>query len=96
MLSCFDLTEISSAVVLKPGTLQLLDELPIKLAWHIDLIDTPLKQFTPSTEGISSLYTPYLFVVLLTEKFISSEALVELPLNLHCITTSTPGNKIVL
>ncbi|KAL6188257.1 hypothetical protein ACLB2K_039650 [Fragaria x ananassa] len=72
------------------GTLQLLDELPIKLAWHIDLIDTPLKQFTPSTEGISSLYTPYLFVVLLTEKFISSEALVELPLNLHCITTSTP------
>lgn len=80
-------------MLLKPGTLQAEDELPIKLALHIDFIAKPLKQLTPSTEGISNLYTPYLFVVLLTEKLMSSVVLAELPLNLHCITTSTPETK---
>lgn len=89
-LSCFDFTDISSAVVFRPGTLQAEDELPIKFAWHMDFIAKPSMQLTPSTTGISNLYTPYLSVVLLTSKLISSAVLGEFPLNLHFIRTSTP------
>lgn len=84
-LSCLDLTDITFDVIFKPGTLQAEDGLPIKLAWHNDVNARPSTQFTPSTVGISSVYTPCLSVVLLTENVICSMVLGELTLNLHCI-----------
>lgn len=71
-------------MVFKLGTLQAEEELPIKVAWHIVVTAKPSTQFTPSTVGISSLYTPCLSVVLLTENAICSFVLGEFALNLHC------------
>ncbi|KAK3035852.1 hypothetical protein RJ639_032989 [Escallonia herrerae] len=68
-------------------------ELPIKLAWHKDSIAGPSSQSIPSTYGISSLYTPYLSVVLLTEKLICSLVLGEFALNKHCRCTSTSNQQ---
>lgn len=82
-LSCFDLTDISLVVLFTKGTLQLEDELPIKLAWHSDTIVEPSTQFTPSTVGISNLYAPYWSVVLFTEKLICSLLFPEVALNLQ-------------
>ncbi|KAL9257652.1 hypothetical protein AKJ16_DCAP02113, partial [Drosera capensis] len=67
------------------GMLHSVDELLNKVAWQEDLITGPSVQSSPSTEGISSLYTPYLSVVLFTEKVMSSSVLGESALNLHCI-----------
>jgi hypothetical protein len=79
------LTEITFDVVFKTGMLQAEDEVPIKLAWHNDVTDKPSTQSTPSTVGISSLYTPCLSVVLFTENVICSVVLGEFALNLHWI-----------
>ncbi|KAJ6371523.1 hypothetical protein OIU77_001935 [Salix suchowensis] len=48
---------------------------------------------TPSTEGISSLYIPSLFVVLFTENDICSLVLGQLALNLQSNLTSAPGSS---
>lgn len=84
-LSCLDLTVIIFDVVFKTGTLQAADELLIRLTWHNVVTANPSTQLTPSTVGISRLYTPCLFVVLLTENVICSVVLGEFALNLHCI-----------
>lgn len=89
-LSCFDLTVTSFAVALNPGTLHAEVELPIKLAWHMDTISWPSTQSTPSTEGTSNLYVPYLSVVRFTEKSICSAVFGALALNLHWMFTSAP------
>lgn len=77
--------------VFKPGTSHALDSLPTKLAWHNDSMAKPSTQSIPSTCGISSLYTPYLSVVLLTETLICSVVFGDCALNLHPMLTSTPG-----
>lgn len=92
-LSCLDFTVTSSAVVLNPGTLHAEEELPIKLTWHMDAIAWPSTQSTPSTEGTSNMYVPYLLVVRFTEKSICSAVSRVLALNLHWMFTSTPGKK---
>ena len=84
-MSCLDLTDISLVVLFMKGTLQLEDELPIKLAWHSDTTAEPSTQLTPSTDGISNLYTPRWSVVLFTEKLICSLVFGEVALNLHCM-----------
>jgi len=71
--------------------LQAEDELPIKLAWHEDTTAESSAHFTPSTEGISSLYIPYLFVVLLTESEICSAVFSESALNMQSTFTSAPA-----
>lgn len=76
---------ITFDVTFAAGTLQAEDELPIKLAWHNDVTAKPSTQSTPSTVGISSLYTPCLSVVLLTENKICSVVFGECALNLHWI-----------
>ncbi|KAF8400014.1 hypothetical protein HHK36_015887 [Tetracentron sinense] len=58
-------------------------ELPTKLARQNDWITGSSAQSTPSTDGISNLYTPNLSVVLLTEKEICSVVLGDSALNLH-------------
>ena len=60
-------------------------ELLIKVAWQSDTIAEPSMQLTPSTDGISNLYTPYWSVVLFTEKLICSLVFGEVALNLHCM-----------
>lgn len=84
-LSCFDLTDISRVVLLRKGTLQVEVELLIKVAWQSDTIVEPSMQLTPSTDGMSNLYTPYWSVVLFTEKLICSLVFGEVALNLHCM-----------
>lgn len=76
---------ITFDVTFEAGTLQAEDELPIKLAWHSDVTAKPSTQSTPSTVGISSLYTPCLSVVLLTENKICSVVFGDCALNLHWI-----------
>ncbi|KAM7279912.1 hypothetical protein ACFE04_007046 [Oxalis oulophora] len=71
------------------GTLQSIDELLIKLARQYEEIAASAQEI-PSTEGISNLYSPLLFVVLFTENEICSSALEESALNSHLIFTSAP------
>lgn len=90
MFDCLDFIEISPDVLLYPGTLQDDDELPIKLAWQNDTIAESSAHRIPSTEGISNLYTPYLFVVLFTENAICSAVRGVSAFNLQSIRTSAP------
>lgn len=89
---CLTLIAISSVVDLYPGILHALDELDIKLASQEESM-AACAHAIPSTEGISSLYIPYLFVVLFTENDICSLVLGQLALNLQSILTSEPGKK---
>lgn len=84
------LIAITLEVLLQPGTLQEEDELPIRLAWHEDTTWESSAHLTPSTDGISSLYIPYLFVVLFTESEICSVVFSESALNMQSILTSAP------
>lgn len=89
--ACLDLTENWLEVVIKAGTLHAGDVLLINEALHVLRTWTSsLAQLIPSTEGISNLYTPCLFVVLLTENDICSVVLGEAALNLQSILTSAP------
>lgn len=90
MFDCLDFIDISPDVLLYPGTLQDDDELPIKLAWQNDTIAESSAHRIPSTEGISNLYTPYLFVVLFTENAICSAVRGVSAFNLQSIRTSAP------
>lgn len=92
-LACFDLTAISSDVDLKPGTLQAGDPLHIKLAWQEETIAESSAHLIPSTDGISNLYTPYLFVVLFAENDMCSAILGDTALNMQSILTSAPGHR---
>lgn len=87
---CFDLSTIWFVIVFKPGELQSEYGLFVKLAWQKDSIAGPSAQPTPSRYGIVSLYTPYLSVVLLTEKLISSVVVGEFASSLHSIWISAP------
>lgn len=93
MFACLDLIENSLEVVTKPGWLQVGESLLISVALHEFTTAASLAQQIPSTEGISSLYTPYWLVVLLTEKDICSAVLGETALNLQSILTSAPAMK---
>ncbi|MFS8032652.1 hypothetical protein Hanom_Chr17g01560221 [Helianthus anomalus] len=85
-----DLTENSLEVNVTAGTLHAADVLLIKLALQVLTTAASLAQLIPSTEGISSLYTPFLLVVLLTENVICSAVLGDAALNLQSILTSAP------
>ena len=80
-------------MVLYPGTLHAVDELPIRLAWQEDTNSESSAHLTPSTDGISNLYTPYLFVVLFTETVICSSVLADKALKTQSILTSAPADK---
>lgn len=87
------LTDITLAVLLYPGTLQAVVELPIKFAWQEDITSVPSAHLTPSTDGTSILYIPYLFVVLFTDSVICSVVFAESALNMQSTFTSAPGKK---
>lgn len=67
-------------------------ELHIKFAWQEDATSGSSAHFTPSTDGISILYIPYLSVVLFTETVICSFVLAESALKVQSILTSAPGD----
>lgn len=87
------LTDITLAVLLYPGTLQAVVELPIKFAWQEDITSVPSAHLTPSTDGTSILYIPYLFVVLFTDSVICSVVLAEIALNMQSTFTSAPEHN---
>lgn len=72
-------------MVFEPGTLQVEDELPNKVTWQNDVAAKPSTQLTPLIFAISTLYTPCLSVVLLTENVVCSVIWGEFVLNLHRI-----------
>ena len=69
------------------------DELPPKLALQDDTTADSSAHSIPSTDGISSLYHPNLFVVLFAENVISSDVIGDVALNLQSSFTSTPDNR---
>lgn len=92
-LALLALIAISSEVVLYPGTLHAEDELPTRLAWHDDTNSESSAHLTPSTDGISNLYIPYLFVVLFTDTDICSSVFADIALKTQSILTSTPATS---
>ncbi|KAF7801760.1 omega-hydroxypalmitate O-feruloyl transferase [Senna tora] len=68
------------------------DELPTRLALQDETNSESSAHLTPSTEGIPSLYIPYLFVVLFTDTKICSSVFGETALKTQSTLTSAPAH----